>query len=94
MSQQSGFIEILKEEGVRADGLKIGRIDKRSRLAQTGHWIQNGRILFPRHGCEELIKQITAVDFEDSDNDLADAFAVLAVKAMEPDPAMPEIFSV
>jgi predicted phage terminase large subunit-like protein len=56
--------------------------DKRSRLALTGKMIENGQILFPPNGAEELIGQITGFGVEKHD-DLADAFSMLILMIIE-----------
>lgn len=61
-------------EEVRAEG------DKRARIASISHLVENGTILFPKEGAEDLISQLTGFGVEKHD-DLADAFfyAVQAV---------------
>ena len=48
-------------------------------------------MLFPRHGAEELISQLTGFGIEKHD-DLADAFSILMLKIMEEDTGGPNVF--
>lgn len=66
------------------EGFKPAGQDKRSRLALVTHLIQQGKVLFPRHGAEELVAQLTGFGIEKYD-DLADAFSLLMLKIMEED---------
>lgn len=50
--------------------------DKRSRLQVVAAYIKNGIVLFPRKGCEELIRQIIYFGVESHD-DLVDALVYL-----------------
>lgn len=79
---QRSLIERLNEEGFQAEGVKPRGQDKRSRLALTTALIQNGTILFPKKGAEELIQQLTGFGREKHD-DLADAFSLLILRIME-----------
>lgn len=69
---------------VSAEGAKPSGQDKRSRLALITHLIQQGKVLFPKKGAEELILQLTGFGIERHD-DLADAFSLLLIKIMELD---------
>lgn len=75
------------------EGFKTAGQDKRSRLALVTHLIQQGKVLFPRHGAEELIAQLTGFGIEKHD-DLADAFSILMLKIMEEDTGGPNVFVV
>lgn len=79
---QSALIQELAAHGYTSSGVKTRGADKRSRLAIVTHLIQNGQILFPEHGCEDLIRQLTGFGTETHD-DLADAFSTLMLKVME-----------
>ncbi|HSX25315.1 MAG TPA: hypothetical protein VLG69_05090 [Candidatus Andersenbacteria bacterium] len=80
---QAALIQQLPQEGMyNVEGVKIGTVDKRSRLAMTSHYIKNGTVIFPRHGAEELISQLTGFGVEKHD-DLADAFSLLILKLVE-----------
>jgi predicted phage terminase large subunit-like protein len=79
---QESLVQQLKMEGLGdIVGVKPGTMDKRSRLALTAHWIQSGKILFPREGAEELIDQIVNFGVEKHD-DLVDAFSNLIANAI------------
>lgn len=69
--QRSG-IEVAQNQGLAVVSIKVGK-DKRARLRAAATFIQNGTVLFPRKGCEDLIAQLTGFGIEDHD-DLVDAF--------------------
>lgn len=73
---QEALIQQLKSGGLWVEGI-TPHGDKRNRLMMTTAAIQNGQILFPRKGVEELIGQITGFGVEKHD-DLADAFSLVA----------------
>lgn len=70
-------IEEAQRQGIVAEPRKVGT-DKRSRLRAAATFIQNGMVLFPRKGAEDLIAQLTGFGIEDHD-DLADAFVHLVL---------------
>jgi len=76
VAYQGAAVEQLNAEGVKAEGIKIGSVDKRARLNMVSHLIENGTIKFPRSGCEELISQLVHFGVEKHD-DLVDAFTLL-----------------
>ena len=91
---QGAFTQLLRERRIPAEGIKVGRRDKRTRLAMTAPLIQAGRILFPEHGAEELIDQITNFPNEKG-TDLADAFSTLVegvIRKYPYKPIVPEVF--
>ncbi len=55
--------------------------DKRMRLNMTTQAIRDGIILFPKHGCEELIEQLLGFGYEKHD-DLVDAFSLLIIELL------------
>ncbi len=79
---QASLAEHLKEQGYEAEPVKVKGQDKRARLALTSHAVQSGQVLFPRKGAEDLINQLTNFGIEKHD-DLADAFSLLIIKALE-----------
>lgn len=82
---QRSFIQHLDTvKNIAAEGVKTGGQDKRARLALVTHLIQQGKVLFPRQGTEELIQQLIGFGIEKHD-DLADAFALLLLKIIEED---------
>lgn len=90
---QGVFSQILREKKIPVVGVKVGRRDKRTRLAMTAPLIQASRILFPEEGAEELLDQITNFPNEKG-TDLADAFSTLiegSITAYPHKPATPEI---
>lgn len=91
VAYQKALPQQLKTEGIL--DVKSGRpmTDKRSRLALTTHLIQSGRVLFPRHGAEELINQIVNFGVEKYD-DLADAFSILILNCIEQPTVTPRIY--
>ena len=64
--------EAMERTGLPVTGIKVST-DKRARLTTVAAYIQNGTVLFPETGCEDLILQLTGFGIE-ADDDLADAF--------------------
>jgi predicted phage terminase large subunit-like protein len=93
VAYQKALPQQLKTEGVLDVKSSRPMTDKRSRLALTTHLIQTGRILFPRHGAEELINQIVNFGVEKHD-DLADAFSILILNCIEQPTVTPRIYFV
>ena len=56
--------------------------DKRARLESVAAFIQNGTILFPETGCEDLLSQLLYFGVEEHD-DLADSFVYLVLGLAE-----------
>lgn len=81
---QKALIDQLIAHNIPAEGVKLQGQDKRARLTLVTHLIQQGKVLFPRHGAEELIMQLVGFGIEKHD-DLADAFSLLLLKIMEED---------
>jgi predicted phage terminase large subunit-like protein len=79
---QGSVVEALRKQNYPAQGVKVMGMDKRARLALTTPYIQNGNILFPKKGCEQLINQIVRFGYERHD-DLVDAFTILITKIIE-----------
>lgn len=79
---QTSLTQQLKVEGINAVGVSIAGHDKRERLAQTTSWMQSGKILFPKKGCELLNNQLIYFGVEKHD-DLADAFSQLVLEIMK-----------
>jgi predicted phage terminase large subunit-like protein len=92
VAYQRALPQQLKNEGVqRVITTRPGNQDKRTRLVLTANMIKNGKIKFPREGCEELINQIVNFGVEKHD-DLADAFSILVHSVLEQPPRVPRIF--
>ena len=79
---QPAFTETLRNHWVWTRGVKVGSLDKRSRLSLVSHLIKSGVILFPKKGCELLISQIVGLGVERHD-DLMDAFVIIAMYALD-----------
>jgi len=78
---QEIYVQAMSDSGCSVEGVK-NTSDKRSRLALTSHLIQNGTVLFPKHGAEELVTQLTGFGVENHD-DLCDAFSIAIIKITE-----------
>ena len=85
--------QLLNEGIVDVKTTRPGNQDKRSRLVLTAHLIKTGKVLFPRTGCEDLIRQIVHFGVEKHD-DLADAFSTLVLNTVEEPPYSPRIWFV
>ena len=91
VAYQKALPQQLKNEGIHnVRSFNPGTQDKRTRLILTGNLIKNGKVLFPRTGCELLINQIVHFGVEKYD-DLADAFSILVLDAIEEPPSVPRI---
>jgi predicted phage terminase large subunit-like protein len=91
VAYQASLPQQLKAEGVRnVETTRPGSQDKRTRLVLTAHKIKTGKVLFPRHGAEELITQLVHFGVEKHD-DLADAFSNLVLQVIEDPPIVPRI---
>ncbi len=71
VAYQRAAIEEAMRHGIPTTPIKVGT-DKRARLRAAATFIQNGMVLFPRKGAEDLIAQLTGFGIEDHD-DLMDA---------------------
>lgn len=78
---QKSIIDHLKTLNIPAEGLKLHGQDKRERLSSVSHLIQQGKVLFPRHGAELLITEITGFGKERHD-DLLDALVTALLYVM------------
>lgn len=83
---QLSLVQQLSVERILIEGVSVGSMDKRSRLCLTSAYIEAGKILFPKHGAEELIDQLVNFGVEKHD-DLADAFSLVINKIIETDQA-------
>ncbi len=75
VAYQAMQIEAMIKAGLPATGIKVST-DKRARLMTVAAYVQNGTVLFPKQGCEDLILQLVGFGTEQFD-DLADAFVFL-----------------
>ncbi len=89
VAYQKAAIEYAQAQMIPAIGVRPGA-DKRARLASAAIFIQNGMVLFPRQGCEDLISQMTGFGVEEND-DLADAFVYLIFGLSDEGLELPEV---
>lgn len=89
---QKAFIHDIAAAGINVISFRPGAMDKRTRLSLTAGKIKAGHILFPVKGAEQLTGQITHFGIERHD-DLADAFAMLVIKAEENKAPRAQIFA-
>lgn len=75
VGMQKAFIQELSRLNSPVRGFPVYGHDKRSRLNVVSHLIEDGTVIFPEKGCEELINQIVNFDTEKY-HDLADAFSM------------------
>jgi len=88
---QEALTQQLVREGCHAESVQIHGQDKRARLALTTSLLQNGQILFPEKGAEELIQQLVGFGVEKHD-DLVDAFTLLVLKIIDEDHGAAHIY--
>lgn len=74
VSYQKMQIEAMKREGLPVEGVRVST-DKRARLMAVASYVQNGTVLFPKKGCEDLLSQLLGFGVEQYD-DLVDAFTL------------------
>lgn len=86
---QKAAIEEAQRHGLPAVPVSVGT-DKRARLRAAAIFIQNGTILFPRKGCEDLLAQILGFGIEEHD-DLMDGFTHLVSSVRNGGMAMPDV---
>ncbi|MDD5463623.1 MAG: phage terminase large subunit [Candidatus Moranbacteria bacterium] len=86
---QRAVIEQLGNDGYHSEGVKVNG-DKHSRLMAISSMVQNGNILFPEKGAEELIQQIIGFGVERHD-DLVDAFSIIGHHAIKENKPLPSI---
>ncbi len=81
VAYQQSLVQTLEREAIAVEGINI-KVDKRSRLAVISPWIKEGKILFPKEGCEDLIDQMLNLGIERYD-DLVAAFTLGVDKMIE-----------
>lgn len=81
---QYSLVEHLRRENYPAQGVKLHGKNKASRLGIVSFLVQDGKVLFPEQGAEELINQLTGFGLEGHD-DLSDAFSLLLSEILEYD---------
>lgn len=75
----------LKDNDIDAVGVPIRGRDKRTRLELSAPFIYNGKVYFPRTGCEGLLGQILNFGLESHD-DMLDAFTTLILGMIDNPP--------
>ena len=78
---QRAFVEQMCRENFSAKGVRPYG-DKYARLAYVAFLVQDGKVLFPKVGAEDLIRNLVSFGSEKYD-DLADAFAILLSQIIE-----------
>ena len=86
---QRAAIEEAQRHGLPAVPMRVGS-DKRSRLRAAAIFIQNGTVVFPKKGAEDLIAQLCGFGIEEHD-DLADAFVHLVMGIRAGGMTMPDV---
>lgn len=79
---QKALIQQLSSQKINCEGVGVGGQDKRCRLTLISHLVEQGVVLFPKFGAEELLLQLVGFGIEKHD-DLADAFSLLLHKILE-----------
>jgi len=75
----------LNSKGIEAIGVPIRGKDKRTRLELAAPKIYEGKVLFPRHGCEDILHQLLNFGILKHD-DMVDAFTTLILGLIEKPP--------
>lgn len=86
---QKAAIQEAERNMIPVTAMKVAA-DKRARLRSVALFIQNGTVLFPRTGCEDLLAQLLGFGVEDHD-DLVDAFVYLILGLSSMGMEKPEI---
>ncbi len=89
VAYQKAAIEEAQRAGIPAKPMRAG-LDKRSRLRLAATFIQNGTVLFPRKGCEDLMTQLLGFGVEDHD-DLVDSLVYLILGLTHQGLKMPKV---
>lgn len=92
VAYQSAVFQQLKNEDYSVKPVRPNGQDKWARAALITPLIQNGTILFPKKGCELLIRQLTGFGVEAHD-DLADAFVYLVTELYRQRKSMARIWA-
>jgi predicted phage terminase large subunit-like protein len=77
---QAAVVQDLVQAGLDVTGV-TPKADKRARLNMIASKIEHGVIVFPEHGCEELIQQLVGFGVEKHD-DLVDALTMAVLEHM------------
>jgi predicted phage terminase large subunit-like protein len=89
VAYQKAALEEAHRHMLSVQAMKPGS-DKRARLRTAATYIQNGVVLFPRKGCEDLIAQMLGFGVEDHD-DLVDALVYLILGLADRGLRMPKV---
>jgi predicted phage terminase large subunit-like protein len=89
VAYQKAAIQEANRHMLSVQAMKAGG-DKRARLRTAATYIQNGVVLFPKKGCEDLIAQLLGFGVEDHD-DLVDALVYLILGLSDDGLDMPEV---
>ena len=81
VAYQKAAIQEMERKGLAVHAMRPNS-DKRSCLRVAARFVKNGLVLFPRHGCEDLIAQLLGFGIEKHD-DLVDAFSYLVLGLLE-----------
>jgi predicted phage terminase large subunit-like protein len=92
VAYQKAAIEEMIRQGLNAVPMRAGT-DKRARLRSIALYIQNGTVVFPRKGCEDLLEEILGFGVEEHD-DLVDAFGYLILGLLKEGIFNPELIEV
>lgn len=82
VAYQQAAIEEMKRRMMLAEPILPGGQDKSARLSSIASFIEDGTILFPRHGAEDLITQLVGFGIEKHD-DISDALVILILGFMK-----------
>jgi predicted phage terminase large subunit-like protein len=89
---QKSVVQMLKKQGVAAEGFPLHGRDKRERLDSVTHMIRSGKVFFPKQGAEQLIQQLVYFGVEKHD-DLVDAFTFVLHMAIDKDRPRPRVLT-
>jgi len=89
VAYQIAAVQEALRHGIPAQEMRVGT-DKRARLRAAALFIQDGTVLFPRKGAEDLITQLTGFGIEEHD-DLTDAFVLLVLGLRSEGMTKPEV---
>ncbi len=87
---QEALVQSAKRDTIDVTGVKPSQ-DKRTRLNMIANKIQRGMILFPQHGCKDLLTQLVGFGIEKHD-DLVDALTIAVIEAVRSDITTPRMW--
>ncbi len=89
VAYQKAAIQEAQRRMLAVRAMRVGG-DKRARLRTAATFIQNGTVVFPKKGCEDLIAQLLGFGVENND-DLVDAMVYLILGLANEGMRMPEV---